>query len=145
MEVHQKEQRRKREGKEEGDNLEVAEGLLNGGGTRANDLLDALAVLVEDEGGHGADVLVGGGLLELIDVDLDEGDVGELGAVSLNGGGDRLARAAPLSEKVDEDLSGGNELGVLGVGGDVGDGHFVCCFVVLCCVVCCRTRERKSV
>lgn len=125
-----------REKKKELNNLEVAEGLLDGGGTRADDLLDALAVLVEDKGGHGADVLVGGGLLELINVDLDEGDVGELGAVTLDGGGDRLAGSAPLGEKVDEDLSGGNELGVLGVGGDVGDGHFFF-FVVVCCVVLC--------
>lgn len=49
---------------------------LESGRVGANDLADLLAVLEEEESGHGADGLVLGDLGDLIDVDLVEAGVG---------------------------------------------------------------------
>ena len=54
--------------------------------------LDALAVLEQDEGGHGADRELGGDLAVVVDVKLEEGGlVGELDGELLNLGRDDLA------------------------------------------------------
>lgn len=48
---------------------------LEGGGVGADDLADLLAVLVEEEGGHGAHALALGDLGDLVDVELEEAGV----------------------------------------------------------------------
>ena len=67
------------------------------------ELFQALALAVKVEGGHGHDLVLGGNLLERIDIDLDKDDVRELGLERGNVGGNHLARAAPLGEKVNDD------------------------------------------
>jgi hypothetical protein len=49
---------------------------LEGNGVGADDLADLLAVLVEEESGHGAHALLLGDLGDLVDVDLVEAGVG---------------------------------------------------------------------
>lgn len=49
---------------------------LEGNGVGADDLADLLAVLVEEEGGHGAHALLLGDFGDLVDVDLVEAGVG---------------------------------------------------------------------
>lgn len=49
---------------------------LESDGVGANDLADLLAVLVEEESGHGAHALLLGDLGDLVDVDLVEAGVG---------------------------------------------------------------------
>lgn len=66
-----------------------AETLLDGGleslGVRANDFLDLLPVLEQQEGGHGADAEVLGDVGDLVDVELVEACVGVGGGKSLGG------------------------------------------------------------
>jgi len=73
------------------------------------DHLDLLAVLEEEESGHSGDLVLGGNLAELVNVDLVELDAGVLLAQLLDCGRNGLAGTAPLGEEVDED-------GLLGVG-----------------------------
>ena len=61
-------------------------------------------VLHEDEGGHGADVELLGGVFSLVDVDLQEDDVFEGLGHLLDLRGDHLAGTAPRREEVDHDL-----------------------------------------
>lgn len=49
---------------------------LKSGGVGTDDLADLLAVLEEEESGHGADGVLLGGLGDLVDVDLVEAGVG---------------------------------------------------------------------
>ena len=65
--------------------------------------LDNLAVLEDEEGGHGGDSVVGSNLRQLVDVDLVELDALVLLAQLLKVGGDSLARATPGCEEIDED------------------------------------------
>lgn len=85
----------------------LCEQLLDSGvdsrGVGATDHLDPLAVLEEEESRHSGDLVVGGNLAELVNVDLVELDAGVLLAQLLDGGGDGLAGTAPLGEEVDED------------------------------------------
>lgn len=52
------------------------DGSLEGNGVGADDLADLLAVLVEEESGHGAHALLLGDFGDLVDVDLVEAGVG---------------------------------------------------------------------
>lgn len=79
----------------------LLDGGLESGNVGTDDLSDALAVLVDVEGGHGADANLGGDVGQLVDVDLVEGDVGVLLAELLDLGGDGLAGTAPGGEEVD--------------------------------------------
>lgn len=54
----------------------LLDGSLEGGRVGADDLADLLAVLEDEEGGHGADRVLLGGLGDLVDVDLEEARVG---------------------------------------------------------------------
>lgn len=90
-----------------------------------------LAVLEEEECGHGGDAVAGGNLAYVVDVDLGKGE-GVLGGVlvgeSLVDGSDGLARGAPVGVEVDGDVGVGGEervevLGSLDVV-DVVDAHF---------------------
>lgn len=72
-----------------------------GVGTANN--LDLLTVLVEEEGGHSGDAVIGGNLGQLVDVDLEELDVVVFGAQLLDLRRDGLAGPAPLGEEVDQD------------------------------------------
>jgi hypothetical protein len=54
----------------------LLDGSLEGGRVGADDLADLLAVLEDEEGGHGADGVLLGGLGDLVDVDLEEAGVG---------------------------------------------------------------------
>lgn len=81
-------------------------GALDHDGTVDGDLL---AVLKEQEGGHGRDTVVLGNLLDAVDVDLGKGEeVGdgeglcELGVHGRNG----LARPAPVGVEVGDDVLG---------------------------------------
>lgn len=60
-----------------------------------DDLGHPLAVLEEEEGGHGADGVLGGDIAQIVDIDLDKVDVGKLLTKLDNLGGDDLARTAP--------------------------------------------------
>lgn len=84
----------------------VGIGALDHDGTVNGDLL---AVLEEEEGGHGGDTVVLGDLLDAVDVDLGKGEeVGngeglrELGIHGRNG----LARPAPVGVEVSDDVLG---------------------------------------
>ncbi|KAH0493403.1 hypothetical protein TgHK011_000074 [Trichoderma gracile] len=91
---------------------------------------DLLALLEEEKGGHGGDAVAGGDVLDVVDVDLCEGEVlvdGVLVGEGLVDGGDGLAGRAPVGVEVDGDVGGGGEEGVELVDGfDVvdGAGHF---------------------
>ena len=63
-------------------------------------LVDLLAVLEEDEVRDGRDLEVHRDLLVLVDVDLVEHDVGEVGLHSLEARPDELARPARSSRRV---------------------------------------------
>lgn len=79
----------------------------------ATDHVDLLAVLEEEESGHSGDLVVGGNLAELVNIDLVELDAGVLLAQLLDGGGDGLAGTAPLGKEVDEDgLASADNLGL---------------------------------
>lgn len=78
-----------------------------GVGATDGDVVDLLAVLEEQEGGHGGDAVVGGNIRELVNVDLVELHVLLLGAKLLDGGGDSLAGSTPGGVEVDNDGLGG--------------------------------------
>jgi hypothetical protein len=82
---------------------------LDGGGVGAADSgrVNLLAILEEEESGHGGDAVLGGDLGGLVDVDLVELDVLVGQAELLDLRGDGLAGAAPGGEEVDEDGLGG--------------------------------------
>jgi hypothetical protein len=54
----------------------LLDGSLEGGRVGADDLADLLAVLEDEESGHGADGVLLGGLGDLVDVNLEEAGVG---------------------------------------------------------------------
>lgn len=68
---------------------------------RANDLVDDLALLDEQEGRHGRDAQVGGHVGHLVDVELVEARLAELVRELDHVGRDGLARAAPRREAVE--------------------------------------------
>lgn len=80
----------------------LQDGGLDGILIGADDLADFLAVLEDDEGGHGADAELLGHVGDLVDVELVEAHgrvlVGELG----DDGGDDLARAAPRRKAINQ-------------------------------------------
>lgn len=84
---------------------DLGDGLLDGRGVGAPDsqLVLLLAILVEQEGGHGGDAVVGGDFGELIDIDLVELDGSDAVAQLLDERGNRLARTTPGGEEVDND------------------------------------------
>jgi hypothetical protein len=86
--------------------LHILDGVLNGGleslGVGTDDLADLLAVLEEQEGGHGADVQFLGDIGNLVDVELEEGGVLVHAGVFCDGGSDDLARTAPGGETVED-------------------------------------------
>lgn len=87
-------------------------------GVGTDELVGALAVLEQQEGRHGTDAKLLGGLGQVVDVKLEEVDVLELLSVRVLGqhGGNGLAGTAPLSKAVDEDnLVVGDGLLELGV------------------------------
>lgn len=89
----------------------------NSRGVGTTDSLDLLTTLEEKESRHGRDTVGSSDLRKLVDVDLEELDVGVLGAQLLDLGGDGLAGTAPLGEEVDQNgvvLDGLVELGVAG-------------------------------
>ena len=82
---------------------------------------DLLALLEEQERGHGGDAVLGGHPADVVDIDLGKGQlardgvlVGELG----EDGGNLAAGRAPVGEEVDGDVGRGGEEG-LEVGGGV--------------------------
>ncbi|KAL9471909.1 hypothetical protein ACSS6W_009850 [Trichoderma asperelloides] len=99
-----------------------------------------LALLEEEEGGHGGDAVAGGNLGDVVDVDLGKGE-GVFGAVlvgeRLVDGGDGLAGRAPVGVEVDGDVGVCGEERVELLGGldvvDVVGAHFGCdvCVCVL--------------
>lgn len=68
---------------------DLLDGGVEGGRVGADDLLDLLAVLEDEESGHGADGVLLGGLGDLVDVNLVEARVGvvvgEPGCVVVSG------------------------------------------------------------
>ena len=69
----------------------------------AADHVDLVAALEELEGGHGLDAAVLGDLASLIDVNLHEDGVRDLGRELLELGLDHLTRGAPGGGEVDDD------------------------------------------
>ena len=91
---------------------------------------DLVAVLEKEEGGHGGDAVLARHGLDVVDVDLGEGEVvGDavlLGPLRIQRR-DLLARSAPVGVEVGNDVLRRSEEGVeLGLRGDVldGVGHF---------------------
>jgi len=98
---------------------ELLDGLLESGGVGADDLLGLLALLEEEEGGHGADAKLLAHVGDLIDVNLDKVDLAVLllvGEVDKDGG-NGLAGTAPGGEGINDDevmlLQGSVELGLV--------------------------------
>ena len=106
----------------------LLDGRLEGLGVCADDLGDLLAVLEQQEGGHGADAEFLRDVVRLVDVDLVELGLrvlfGELG----HRGRDGLARPAPRREAVEHHQRAVGEFGDLRVKGglvrEVVDTHF---------------------
>lgn len=68
----------------------------------AHNLADLLAVLEDQEGGQAADAVFLSDVEGLIDVYLEEGDVGVLRGHLVDGGRDRLTWGAPIRVAVDD-------------------------------------------
>lgn len=105
---------------------------LESRGVGTDDLLDLVAALEDDEGGHGADADLLGDLGLLVDVDLEEVDLLAGGGVRdlLEDGADGLAGAAPGRPEVDDGgLLAVDDLLELLVAGDCGDTHLGGCGV----------------
>lgn len=83
--------------------------MLDFRGIRTENSVNFLAVVEEDERGHGFDGERLGEVLALIDVDLNEvnASIGFLVCPVLEPGGDHLARTAPSGEAINNDLAGG--------------------------------------
>lgn len=81
-------------------------------GTADSEVVAFLAILVEEEGGHGGDAVVSGNSGELVNVNLVELDGGDAVAQLLDDGRNGLAGTAPGGEEVDDDglLAVHNEL-----------------------------------
>jgi len=118
----------------------LLDGSLEGGRVGADDLADLLAVLEDEEGGHGADRVLLGGLGDLVDVDLEEARVGVVVREFDNLGSDDLAGTAPGGEEVDDHhaglVEGGIEVGLRGEVVDTGR-HVGRVLAGLECVVVC--------
>lgn len=68
---------------------------------------DLVSLLEEEKGGHGGDAVCAGDVLDVVDVDLCEGeDVGDavLCGEGLKDGGDGFAGGAPVGKEVDGDV-----------------------------------------
>ena len=65
--------------------------------------VDLLAILEEEESGHGGDAVFLGDFGKLVNIDLVELDRGGSFADLLNDGSDGLARTTPGGEEVDDD------------------------------------------
>lgn len=102
--------------------------VLDGGGVGTHDLVDLLAVLEEDEGGHSADAEFLGQVGDLINIDLDEEGIAVLLGEFLDLGADDLARTAPCSKGVNDDnlvaLQSIIESGFAEKGSNVSDSNF---------------------
>jgi hypothetical protein len=83
--------------------LDLLNGSLQGWWVGANDLGSLLAILEDDEGWHGADAELLGDFWDVVNVDLDEVDVGELLGELDDDWGDGLAWAAPGGEGIKDD------------------------------------------
>lgn len=70
----------------------------------SNDLLNSGSVLIENEGGHGANVFFSGDFFQLIDINFDENDGRILGGELINQRGDSAARTAPFGEEINNHL-----------------------------------------
>ena len=92
-----------------------------------DDLVDQLAALEKQHGGDGADAILRGDRVVLVDVQLRDGDLAiELARELFEDRSDGLARSSPGSPEVDEDRRGGTRNRALErVSGEVGDfgGH----------------------
>jgi hypothetical protein len=88
---------------------DLGDSSINSRRVGTTDGLDQFAVLEEEEGRHSGDAVLSGDVGEVIDVDLVELDVAVGLAELLNGGGNSLARTAPVGEEV-------NNNGLLGLG-----------------------------
>lgn len=64
----------------------LLDGSLEGGRVGADDLADLLAVLEDEESGHGADGVLLGGLGDLVNVNLEEAGVGVVVGEPVGGG-----------------------------------------------------------
>lgn len=84
---------------------DLSDSLLDSGGVGAanGQGINLRAILVEQEGGHGGDAVVGSNTGELVNVDLVELDGGDAVAQLLDHGRDGLAGTAPGGEEVDND------------------------------------------
>jgi hypothetical protein len=90
--------------------------------------VDLLAVLEEKESRHSADAELSRNIRALVDIELDEVDVGVLVAPGMDLGRDGLAGTAPLGEGVDDDqLAAGDGLGELGFAIDLLVSYFTGC------------------
>ena len=100
----------------------LLDGSLEGGRVGADDLADLLAVLEDEESGHGADGVLLGGLGDLVNVNLEEAGVGVVVGELDDLGSDDLAGTAPGGEEVDDHHAGLVEGGIeVGLRGEVVD------------------------
>ena len=98
----------------------LLDGSLEGGRVGADDLADLLAVLEDEESGHGADGVLLGGLGDLVNVNLEEAGVGVVVGELDDLRSDDLAGTAPGGEEVDDHHAGLVEGGIeVGLGGEV--------------------------
>lgn len=120
---------------------------LQFGGDSANDLVDLLAVLEQEKGGHGPDAVLLGDRGLLVDVNLEVVDVWVLLGPLSDLGGDGLARTAPGGVEVYEDdlMVGQGRFEPLGAG-DFVNSH-VCGGAAEAsygCFLCARTRSLRE-
>ena len=100
----------------------LLDGSLEGGRVGADDLADLLAVLEDEESGHGADGVLLGGLGDLVNVNLEEAGVGVVVGELDDLRSDDLAGTAPGGEEVDDHHAGLVEGGIeVGLRGEVVD------------------------
>lgn len=72
-------------------------------GHGTTDLVNILAILEEEKGGHSRDAVISSNIRNLLNIDLVELDIFVLSAQFLDQGSDGLAGTTPLSMEVDED------------------------------------------
>jgi hypothetical protein len=100
----------------------LLDGSLEGGRVGTDNLADLLAVLEDEESGHGTDGVLLGGLGDLVDVNLEKAGVGVVVGELDDLGSDDLAGTAPGGEEVDDHHAGLVEGGIeVGLGGEVVD------------------------
>jgi len=107
---------------------DLLDGSQEGFWVRADDLVDLLALVEDDECGHGADVELLSYVWDVVDVQLDEVGAGELVGELVNLWGDDLARSTPGCETVeDDDVVVGESIVKLCLRGDIVDTHSCGC------------------